>query len=136
MTGSWQGEYRKAGRKPPAGRDGDAGGPPAEPKPVDGEGCPVTALGRRGGYYWFFSPSGEERKLHYRQLYKREGLEDLFEGRLGWLYANFKPAEGGLDVFKAGRWLLRACVGAGYFDDSMQRQNPEREMAGNGGKSE
>jgi len=123
MTESWQGPSRKP--KSAAANDRGAGDapPPAERKPIDGEGCPVTPLGHFGDHHWFFSPSGAERKMHYRQLYKREGLESLFEGRLQWLYANFREGEErALNVMRAGRWLLVQCVKAGLFDDGVQRR--------------
>lgn len=120
---SWEGDSRKPGK--PSGESGGKGGGGAPPRrEIDAESCPVTALGRLKGRYFFFSPSGEERELTVRQLYKREGLEDLFEGDLRWLQEWFHNDEGALHVFSAGRWLLRACVAAGLFDPEMPRRGP------------
>lgn len=123
MTDGWQGSMRKPGKAPAKGEDTPAGesGPS---KPVDWDSCPVIALGKRNGRYYFFAPSGEEREIHYRQLYKREGLEDLFEGQIGWLIEYFGNGDGGMNVMRAARALLRECVAAGQWDDSIQRRGP------------
>ncbi len=111
----WEGESEKLQR-----RAGEGDAPMAA---IDAEGCPVTALGKLKGKYWFFSPSGEEREVPYRQLFMRDGLEDLFEGDTRWLRENFNSDEkGGYSVARAGSWLLRECVKAGIFDPAIQRR--------------
>lgn len=118
----WEGPARKPMK--PGSPGAELVTPPGAGEPTDWEKCPVTPLGRRRGVYYFFSPSGEEREIGYRQLYKRDGLEDLFEGLVDWLFVNFGTGEGGLNVMKAGRELLKACVAAGLFDPGMQRRGP------------
>jgi len=102
--GTWDGDSRPIGA-PAAGRI------------IRWEDCPIMALGHRDGIHWFFSPSGELREIPYRNLYKRDGLEDLFEGDLKWLYENFAGDSGNdLAVMLAGRALLQQSVRAGLFD--------------------
>ena len=106
--------------------DGDGwpaeGGGDAADGPEDGwepaEDCPVVALGRRSGRYWFLAPDGELRELAPRGMSGVEILS-LFAGDDSWLIAELPP-ENKADryawsVTKAQRYLLRACHRAGTF---------------------
>lgn len=94
------------------------------------DGCPITPLGRRTGRYFFLTPVGELRDYRANDL-NRQGIKDLFDGRLEWLQTQFpaydqsgmpKPQSWSVDA--SSTWLIRACADAGLFDPAMLVRGP------------
>lgn len=111
----WQGAWNIPGKEPPV----DDG-----PREIDWPACPVVPLGHLKGVFFFFSACGEEREFKARELQRRDGLADLFDGRLAWLYENFRQDDGKLAAEAAGQALMRRCVGAGIFNPDAARRGP------------
>jgi hypothetical protein len=89
------------------------------PDPLD---CPATALGFRGGRYFFISAAGEVVDLGPRD-FTAMALLSLCAGSPRWLIANFpksRPADGeppnDFSVKDASAALMRYCVRAGVWD--------------------
>lgn len=88
---------------------------------VLGDDCPVKALGRRDGVYYFIDVNGEVAKRRARD-FTVNGVVDLFAGDVAWLCENFgidrNRRDGKLawDNNEATQILMRAGRAAGNFD--------------------
>ena len=121
---------RKGGRppEPPAGNDG-------APR------CPVTALGRLAGVFYFLDVAGEQRSFVARALSNRNEILSLFGGRDDWLRSQFpkranvkRTNEAGEEVTesvvvdfainRASAWLMEQCFRAGLYGDHIKIRAP------------
>ncbi|MBI3453993.1 MAG: hypothetical protein HY057_14390 [Rhodospirillales bacterium] len=108
--------------EPPQDRRGDSAGSGDESGRVDPGPCPVRALGRLEGAYYFASLAGEIHVLRENQLFTRGGVARLFDGNTFWLRARFptydkdgKPS-GGWTVASAAEYLMRGCAARPIWD--------------------
>lgn len=109
-------------REPPGGGgDGDGGAP----GPRANSDCPVTALGRANGVFYFASPAGELLELTGSQLHVRGSFVALFDGDIDWLVAAFpaynkegKPT-GNFQLQPAAEYLMRECAAKPLWDPTL-----------------
>ena len=87
--------------------------------------CPVTALGHRGGVYFYLSPRGELRTLAARE-HNKLGIISLFEGDLEWCRIaapsfdkEGAPRPGSWSPDAIASYLMRACGQEGLYDPTM-----------------
>lgn len=93
--------------------------------------CPVTALGHSDQkIFWYVASSGAIVGLR-PGAHKKEQIDALFGGRVGWLIDVF-PAYGkdgkpirAVNYTQARRWLFQECLTAGFFQ-------PDRDLRGPG----
>jgi energy-coupling factor transporter ATP-binding protein EcfA2 len=91
-----------------------------EPIPGDGADCPVVALGKRGGKYYFLVPPGEILELAPRDM-TANGLVSLFGGDPKWLLEHYGKRDkndrptGEFDVTAAAWGMMRRCSGVGLY---------------------
>lgn len=104
------------------------GAPPPDEGWADPEGCPLQAIGHRGGTYYFLTPSGEFRSASDRGL-SVNGISSLFDGQTAWLVEHF-PLYGkgerviGFDNQKVAAFLMRQCVRQGLFNSDIPMRGP------------
>jgi hypothetical protein len=97
-------------------------GIPEAGEPQEVPDCPVTPLGHNGSHYYFLSPDGQWRVLHFRELRSDAGQVSLFDGDVGYLKAawpRFDKDGAQLDDFnpkRAHAALVSLCARAGMWD--------------------
>lgn len=90
--------------------------------------CPVVALGQNKGVRYYMATSGEVIGLSAAE-HKREILEGLFGGDMGWAEAQMPQHDRdgnliGYNLNELRQYLLQRCHEAGWFDPTDQVRGP------------
>jgi hypothetical protein len=87
--------------------------------------CPVKALGRADGAYFYMTPGGELRRLAARD-HNTLGLTSVFDGDLAWPRIAFpafdkdgSPRLGSWSPQAVAAYLMAECSRAGVWDDNL-----------------
>lgn len=113
--------------------------PPRKPKPRDDglpDDCPIVALGRRLGEFYYLDATRQFRSLVARD-HGRQGLVDLFAPRTEYLY-RWQPRtrkDGTVESFrpeKVSEQLMDACGRLGVWDAAERVRGPGAWLGGDG----